>query len=736
MASMSGSRSVRWLAAALLAAGAAGTMEGTSRADQPGRTPPVTFTRNVAPIIFARCGQCHHPGGSAPFDLLSYSAVRQRATQIAAVTRSRLMPPWKAEPGYGEFVGQHPLTSTEIDLIQSWVDQGRLEGDPRDLPPAPQWTDTWQLGKPDLVVTLARPYTLPAGGTDVFRNFVIPVPVSVTRFVRAVEFRPGNPRVVHHANILIDPTPTSRQLDEQDPEPGYQGLVPLSAAYPDGHFLAWTPGQVAPLLPGALAWRLDPGTDLVVETHMQPSGRPETVQPSIGFYFGSDPPVRTPYMLRLSRQSIDIPAGQKEYAITDSYVLPVDVEIQAVQPHAHYRAREIKGLATLPDGTTRWLIYIKDWDFRWQHVYRYVSPFVLPRGTMVEMRYTYDNSADNPRNPQQPPQRAIWGQRTADEMGDLWIQVLALDDRDRTTLRRGFQPKMIAEDVIGYETLIRADPGEIRLHDDVAQMYLMLGRPTEAAAHFRTSVSLKPGSAAAHFNLGTALSAAGKLDDAIGEYRQALRINQDYSLAHNNLANALVAQGKLDEAVGEYREALRSNPSNVEAHSNLGNILLQLGNPDEALSHLREAVRIAPEFYMAHFNMGHVFLRRGDLSAAIQQLQDAVRLRPDWAPALIDLAWLLATAPDDMLRDGSRAVRLAERAVDLTGRREAGALDALAAAYAEAGLFDRALETAQTALQLDPAGPTADAIRARQALYRARSPYRAPRGQPGAVPQP
>src|SRR6202158_433628 len=202
------------------------------------------------------------------------------------------MPPWKSETGYGEFVGQQPLTGTEIDLIQSWVDQGRLEGDARDLPPAPRWTDAWQLGKPDLVVTLARPYTLPAGGTDVFRNFVIPVPVSGTRFVRAVEFRPGNPRVVHHANILIDPTPTSRQLDEQDPEPGYQGLVALSAAYPDGHFLAWTPGA------------LEPGSDVVVETHIQASGSPETLQPSIGFYFGNTPPVRTPYMLRLSRQSI------------------------------------------------------------------------------------------------------------------------------------------------------------------------------------------------------------------------------------------------------------------------------------------------------------------------------------------------------------------------------------------------------------------------------------------------
>jgi tetratricopeptide (TPR) repeat protein len=437
-------------------------------------------------------------------------------------------------------------------------------------------------------------------------------------------------------------------------------------------------------------------------------------------------------MLRLSRQSLDIPAGEKAYTIADSYVLPVDVEVQAVQPHAHYRAREIRGWATLPDGTTKWLIYIKDWDFRWQHVYRYVAPFVLPRGTTVAMRYTYDNSAENPRNPQQPPRRATWGQRTADEMGDLWIQVLTRDKDDRATLSRDFRPKVEAEDVIGYETLIRADPGQARLHDDVAQLYLMLGRPGEAAAHFRSSVGLEPESAAAHFNLGTALSAAGKLNEAIGQYRQALQINPGYALAHNNLGNALVAQGKLDDAIGEYQDALRSNPNNVEAHSNLGDILLQRGNPDEALRHLREALRIDPGFYVAHYNMGHAFQRRGELSDAIQHFQQAVRLSPDWAPALTDLAWLLATAPDDTLRDADQAIRLAERAADLTRRRDAGALDALAAAYAAAGLFDRALESAQTALRLDPAGPIAAAIRERQELYRAHKPYREPVGQLGA----
>jgi tetratricopeptide (TPR) repeat protein len=686
----------------------------------------VTFSRDVAPIVFDRCVMCHHEGGSAPFSLDSYPAVRRRAGQIATVTKSRYMPPWKAEPGYGDFVGQHPLTSDEIVTIEQWVDQGAVEGDPRDLPPPPRWTEGWQLGQPDLVVTLSDAYTLPPGGTDVFRIFVIPLPVDAARYVRGVEFRPGNARVVHHANIRIDRTPTSRQLDEQDPAPGYDGLMARTAEYPDGHFLGWTPGQIAPLLPKNLAWRLDRGTDLVVQLHMQPSGKPERVQPSIGLFFGGEPPVRTPAMLRLGSQGIDIPAGEKRYTVTDSYVLPVDVEVLAVQPHAHYRARDVRGMATLPDGTERGLIYIRDWDFRWQHVYRFVTPVALPRGTTIAMRYTYDNSAENARNPQQPPKQVRWGQRSSDEMGDLWLQVLTRDDRDLTTLVRGFQPKMLAEDVIGYETMIRADPADGELHDDVALLYLQLGRVAEAVAHFTASVKLKPLSAAAHFNLGTAQTRAGRLEEATAEYRQALRIKPDYAAAHNNLGSVLSSQGRLDEAIQQYREALADDPGYAAAHNNLGNALVSRGDPGEALPHFLEALRVSPGYRDAHYNIGHAYALRGERADAIEHFREVVRLDPGWAPGLSELAWLLATAPEDALRDAGQAVRLAERAADLTGKRDARVLDVLATAYADAGSFGRALATAGAALELMPADPLAADIRHRQALYQAHQAYRTP----------
>jgi len=555
---------------------------------------PVTYAKDIAPLVADRCGMCHHPGGSAPFSLLSYEDVKRRATLIASVTERRYMPPWKADPSNGPFVGQQPLSDAEIRLIRRWADEGAAEGDPRDLPPVRAWTEGWQLGKPDVVVTLPQPYTLPPDGTDVFRIFVLPIPTDAVRYVRALEFRPGNPKVVHHANIRIDTTAASHQLDAAQPGPGYDGLIAHSAQYPDGYFLGWTPGQVAPLAPNDLAWRLLPQSDLVVEVHMRPSGRPEPVAPSIGLYFSDTAPTRSPVMLRLGRQSIDIPAGERSYTISDSYVVPVDVDVAAVQPHAHYRAREVHGAATLPDGSTKPLVDVKDWDFRWQHVYRFVTPVHLPKGTRLSMLYTYDNSADNPRNPEQPPKRARWGQRSSDEMGDLWIQVLTRDEHDVARLTREFRPKVLAEDIIGYEIEIEKHPDDAALHDDAAMLDLELGRADGAIAHFTKSLALQPNSAAAHYNLGTALTVARRLEDAVAEYRRALDIDPQYANAHNNLGGVFTAQGRFEEAIREYREVVRLQPASANGFSNLASAYAADGQYERAIEAIDAALRLHP----------------------------------------------------------------------------------------------------------------------------------------------
>ena len=681
---------------------------------------PVTFNQFVAPLLHEHCAQCHRPGGAGPFNLLTFADASTRAAQIAAVTASGFMPPWKADGRPGEFVAQPRLTADEIERLGRWA-KAPIEG-PGQAPPPPRWPAGWYLGEPDLVVTLPDGYTLPGEPNDVFRIFAVPLAVTGPRYVRGIEFRPGNARVVHHANIRIDRTDGSRRLDEADRSPGYDGLLARSAEYPDGHFLGWTPGQIAPLVDADLAWRLDPGTDLVVQLHMQPSGKPEAVRPSIGFFFSDTPPTRTPTILRLGSQGIDIAAGDGRYVVEDRYTLPVDATLLAVQPHAHYRAADVTGTATLPDGTARTLIHIGAWDFRWQHVYRYTEPIRLPRGTTVAMRYLYDNSPQNPRNPQLPPARVRWGQRSFDEMGDLWFQLATDSDADRARLRADVQVKMTAEDLIGLDTMLASAPGDTELHDDAGVLALLLGRPAVAVGHFRATAERRPSSAAAHYNLGTALTSAGLFDDAVASYERALQLEPRYAKALSNLGDTLMSMGRLAEAVARYEAAVAVDPSMPESHNNLGAALWRRGEYVRAERELREALRLRPGYAEAYFNLGHLAIRTGDVPAAARHFRRAAELKTDWVLALTTAAWVLSTSASPDVRAPADAVELAERAAGLTGRQDARSLDVLAVALASAGRFDDAVRTAREALG-KAAPPLSDAIGARLRLFERGEPF-------------
>ena len=659
--------------------------------------PQPTFTKDIAPIIWARCASCHRPGEIGPFSLITYDDVRRHAAQIAAVTARRIMPPWKPLAGKGGFQSDRRLTDAELQSLQQWIASGAPEGDASALPPAPAWADGWQLGTPDLVVRMPEAYTVPADGADVFRTFVIPIPVSGPRYVRALEFHPGNARVVHHANLGVDRTRSSRQLDARDPEPGYAGSMERDANYPEGQMLGWTPGQAPHPAPEGTQWRLEPGSDLVVQLHLQPTGKVERVGVAVGFYFTDTPPTRTPIGLRLGSEMIDIPPGAQEYIVADRYQLPVDVEVLAVQPHAHNLARRMEATAELPDGTKRWLIAIDDWDFRWQDVYRYAAPFVLPKGTTLSMRYTYDNSAGNPRNPHRPPARVVWGQNTSDEMGDFWIQVIPRSTADASILNADFRRKAHAEDLAAYTKLLRSDPENPLRHDAVASLYLDAGLTDEAIAQYRESLRLNRGSAPTHYNLGFALSVRGRRGEAIAEFQEALRIDPDYAQAHNNLGALLQLDGQPDAALEHYRRAAAIRPDNVEARANLGQLLSIRGRAAEAAA----------------------------------QFIEALALRGDNVQALGGLAWIRATASEPSLRNAAEAVRLAERAAEATGHQDVTVIDALAAAYAAAGWYEEAVRVGRTGLELSTsAGQLAVAAQFRQRieLYQ--------KGQPLRMPQP
>jgi Tetratricopeptide repeat len=532
---------------------------------------PVTFSKDVAPIVFSKCVTCHRPSGSAPFSLLTYDEVKGRAPQIAAAVERRAMPPWPPEPGHGEFTGNRRLSDLQIATIRRWVEDGAIEGDPSLLPLRPSWSGRWQLGEPDLVLQTGA-YTLRATGDDMYRNFVLPIPGRETRYVKAWEFLPGNTRVVHHATMQFDTAGSSRELDALDPEPGYEGLIAHSVASPDGFFLDWGPGHSPYVAPDGMAWPIRPGTDLVMMLHLRPSGRIETLEGTLGLYFSKEPPARTPTLVRLTRQNLDIPPGQARYPVIDSVTLPVDVDVYTVQPHAHYLAREVKGFANLPDGTQRALIYIRDWNFDWQGVYRYASPVRLPAGTTIRMEYVYDNSGGNPRNPHSPPRRVTYGQRTTDEMAELWFQVVTPTAADREALTSHMQAHVFREEIVGHEKMLEADPHNAALHNGAALLHATVGNLDRAAAHFADALRENPDSPSAHYNVGMALLLQGRHDDAGSYFVKALSLNASYAQAHDGLGQVLQRQGRTSEALQHFRAAVRLAPSNADSRRHLADL--------------------------------------------------------------------------------------------------------------------------------------------------------------------
>jgi Flp pilus assembly protein TadD len=560
----------------------------------------ITFSRDIAPIIFQSCARCHRPGESGPFSLLTYDDVKKHARQIEAVTRTRFMPPWLPEPQALKFADEWRLSDEQIAIIEKWVKEGAPEGNPADLPPQPKFAGGWQLGEPDLVLKAAKPYQLLASGSDMYWNFIFPVPIDRTRWVKAVEIRPGDKRFVHHANILVDRLQNSRQR-ETAPGAGFEGMeikIESEAFDPDSHFLFWKPGTVPYVEPEGMALRLDKGTDLVLNVHLQPSGKPETIQPTIGLYFTDQPATKFPMLLQLQNDaSLDIPAGEKNFIVTDQLTLPIDVDLLAIYPHAHYLGKDLQAVAALPDGKTIPLIHISQWDLNWQAVYRYAEPVFLPRGTTVRMRYVYDNSENNALNPNHPPERVRGGNRSKDEMAHLWLQVLPRD----FDLKAG-DPRMVLQESLARHN-IQNNKGDFEAHYNLGAMLMARGSTAEAIAQYEAALQIRPQDATVNNALGAALMAAGETDHAIPYLRAAAQSSLSYFDAHYNLGNALASEGDLGGAAEQFTEAVRLRPEDADAHANLGSALAELGHFAEAKAQFERALEINPDHALARENL-------------------------------------------------------------------------------------------------------------------------------------
>ncbi len=398
----------------------------------------VTYNRHIAPLLEANCVECHRQGGIAPFSLAGYDDAKRWHRMVSFMASERLMPPWRAVQGFGGFRDARRLSDHQIALLASWSETGAPLGDTSDTMPASvRSRSKWRLGEPDLVLSMVEPFAVPADGDDIYRYFVIPTAFTHDKVVTALDFSPGDPQVVHHANYLMDYSGAARAEDAKDAEPGF-------SVFGTGAFLdynawgigGWAPGVDPYVLDKGLGMWLPRGGDLVLEVHYHLNGKATTDRSEVGLYFADEPVSRYVDGVVIGTQDLRIPPGEENHWRRFSMDVPAGMTLTDVTPHMHFLGREFIAIATLPDGSETPLVRIADWDFRWQNTYAYREPVHLPAGSRIDAWVRYDNTADNPQNPALEPETVTWGWETTDEMSELWIGFVPDSPADRQEIAR------------------------------------------------------------------------------------------------------------------------------------------------------------------------------------------------------------------------------------------------------------------------------------------------------------
>ncbi|PYV18124.1 MAG: hypothetical protein DMG07_04565 [Acidobacteria bacterium] len=413
--------------------------------------PKVSFNGDVAGIIYKSCAPCHRPGGMAPMSLLTYKDARPWAKSIREAVAERKMPPWHANPRYGEFRNDRRLTNEAIRTLVAWVEGGALKGDERDLPPAPSFTEGWRIGKPDVVLSMEKEYTLQAQGPDEYQFFVIPAGFKEDRWIQAAEARPGNSRVVHHLIAFIQP---KRSADGEKRASGGKRdtiffkdgtlirVAPDVPVYDNGcgtpeggqgvrrdgserdvmpDLLAGeAPGRDADVWEPGQAKRLPAGADILLQVHYSRNGSVEKDRSSVGLIFATRPPEHELKTVGIANHYFRIPPGADNHEVASCYTFGEDVHLTSLMPHMHVRGKNMQYRAYYPDGRSEILLSVPSYSFNWQTTYYLKKPIALPKGTRLEVKAHFDNSPRNPTNPD-PAKAVRWGDPTYDEMMIGWI---------------------------------------------------------------------------------------------------------------------------------------------------------------------------------------------------------------------------------------------------------------------------------------------------------------------------
>lgn len=406
----------------------------------------VTWAGQVASIVYQHCTPCHRPGEIGPMPFTNYQEASAYASMISFTVQTRYMPPWQPDPAYSHLLGERVLTPQEIQTIADWVQQGAQRGNPAAEPPLPNYPSGSQLGQPDTVISMAQSYLHQGNNTDMYRVFVLPTNLNETKKIKAIEFRPGNKKVVHHAILAIDQTGQGRQRDSLDPGYGYTQFFGFGFTPTEDNWYGWAPGAAAKYFPSNIGKQLPAGADVLVQMHYAPSSLPETDSSSINIFYDRNNQVsRLEQIAAISPVNLTngpfvIPANQVR-TFRGRFRVPSEVSLLSIFPHSHLIGTDWKVYAVRPGNDTVNLINIPQWDFNWQGFYYFPRLIRLPANTWIYAEATYDNRASNPNNPNNPPQQITWGEGTTDEMYLCYLgyvpyqagdENIALSSEDRT----------------------------------------------------------------------------------------------------------------------------------------------------------------------------------------------------------------------------------------------------------------------------------------------------------------
>jgi len=379
----------------------------------------VTFTKDVAPILQRHCQECHRPGEAAPFSLLNYEQARPWAKAMKQAVLTKKMPPWFADPHYGKFSNDRSMPQKDIDTIVAWVNAGAPEGDLKDLPPPRNFLEGWAIPKPDLVVTLPKPYPIPATGTVEYQKFIIPSGFTEDKWVQFAEARPDQRDKVHHM-ILYIREPKSHWLREAPVGEFFVAPKPKdndvdTSALPSDFLVGYAPGQPPEKLPPGQAKLIKAGSDFVLEIHYTTNGTAALDRSKFGLVFAKHPPTERVLTLSATNGTFKIPPGDPNYRVDAEFQLAAPVKLTALHPHMHGRGKDFEYRLVLPSGETKTLLDVPRYNWHWQLWYTLSNPIDLPKGAKIECTAHFDNSPNNPDNAD-PTKEVTWGDQSWDEM--------------------------------------------------------------------------------------------------------------------------------------------------------------------------------------------------------------------------------------------------------------------------------------------------------------------------------